>query len=111
MVVVMRVRRFAALTMGVALMTAVPACGGSAGANGTLTLYAAQHQELIKPMVEAFEKETNIKVNIRMGGDSQLANQIVQEGASSPGDVFVTENSPAMSLVDHAGRLARLDDA
>jgi iron(III) transport system substrate-binding protein len=111
MVVVMRVRRFVALTMGVALVTAVPACGDSAGANGTLTLYAAQHQELIKPLVEAFEKETDIKVNIRMGGDSQLANQIVQEGASSPGDVFVTENSPAMSLVDRANGFAKLDDA
>lgn len=97
--------------MGVALLAGVTACGDSVGKNGTITLYAAQHQELIKPMVEAFEKATDIKVNIRMGGDSQLANQIVQEGGNSPGDVFVTENSPAMTLVDRAGGLAKIDDA
>ncbi|HEU5469548.1 MAG TPA: iron ABC transporter substrate-binding protein [Actinophytocola sp.] len=107
----MRVSRIAALTIGAALVAVVPACGESVGQNGTITLYAAQHQELIKPMVEAFEKETDIKVNIRMGGDSQLANQIVQEGGSSPGDVFVTENSPAMTLVDRAGGFAKVDEA
>jgi iron(III) transport system substrate-binding protein len=62
-------------------------------------------------MVDGFTKETGIKVNIRSGKDFELANQIVQEGAASPADVFVTENSPAMTLVDGNGMLAKLDDA
>ncbi len=36
----------------------------------------------------------------------QFANQIVQEGDASPADVFLTENSPAMALVDGAGLFA-----
>jgi iron(III) transport system substrate-binding protein len=35
-----------------------------------------------------------------------MGNQIVQEGAASPADVFLTENSPAMVLVDNAGLFA-----
>lgn len=107
-----RVGRITVAAAGVAVAATAVACGGeSAGVNGTITLYAAQHEELIKPMVQGFEKETGIKVNIRLGGDSQLGNQIVQEGASSPGDVFVTENSPAMSLVDSKGGFVQVDDA
>jgi iron(III) transport system substrate-binding protein len=105
-------RRLAVLVLAAAMTLAIPSCGSaSAGKSGTITLYNAQHEDLIKLMVAGFEKETGIKVNIRSGPDFQLANQIVQEGGSSPADVFVTENSPAMSLVDSKGLFAKLDDA
>ena len=39
----------------------------------------------------------------------ELRNSIIQEGAASPADAFLTENSPAMVLLDNAGRLAPLD--
>ena len=56
-----------------------------------------------------FTKDTGIKVKMRDGGDFELANQLVQEGAASPADVFVTENSPAMTLVDSKGLFAKVD--
>jgi iron(III) transport system substrate-binding protein len=40
-----------------------------------------------------------------------MGNQIVQEGAASPADVFLTENSPAMVLVDNAKLLAPIAPA
>lgn len=101
----------AVVAVGVLVGAGAAGCGDSAGANGTIVLYSAQHENLIKPMIEGFEKETKIKVEVRGGGDSQLSNQIVQEGDSSPGDVFVTENSPAMTLVDGRGGFAPLDQA
>ncbi|MFZ8376905.1 extracellular solute-binding protein, partial [Staphylococcus aureus] len=55
--------------------------------------------------------DTGIKVTVRKGSDMELGNQIVQEGAGSPADVFVTENSPAMALVDNAGLFAPLEAA
>ncbi|MDQ0278721.1 iron(III) transport system substrate-binding protein [Arthrobacter silviterrae] len=92
---------------------ALAACGGSAapaasnGASGSATdaivVYNAQHQELTQAWVDAFTKETGIKVTLRNGDDSELSNQIVQEGAKSPADVFLTENSPAMTQVENAG--------
>ena len=73
-----------------------------------IVVYNAQHVSLTKAWAEGFTKETGIKVTLRNGGDTELGNQIVQEGAASPADVFLTENSPAMALVDSAGLFAPL---
>src|SRR5262249_40124650 len=54
---------------------------------------------------------TGIKVNIRSGKDFELANQIVQEGDASPADVFITENSPAMQVVQSKGLFAPVEKA
>ncbi|MFK3607951.1 iron ABC transporter substrate-binding protein [Pseudomonas sp. AP19] len=71
-----------------------------------LVVYNAQHESLTKAWVEGFTQETGIPVTIRNGDDTEMGNQIVQEGAASPADVFLTENSPAMVLVDNAGLFA-----
>ena len=76
--------------------------------NEGVVVYNAQHASLTKAWAEAFTRETGIKVTLRNGGDTELGNQIVQEGAASPADVFLTENSPAMALVDNAGLFAPL---
>ncbi|MDR6917410.1 iron(III) transport system substrate-binding protein [Pseudomonas sp. 3296] len=71
-----------------------------------IVVYNAQHESLTKAWVEGFTKETGIKVTVRNGDDTEMGNQLVQEGAASPADVFLTENSPAMVLVDNAGLFA-----
>src|SRR4029078_8540401 len=48
---------------------------------------------------------------LRGGDDSELGNLLVQEGAASPADVFLTENSPARALVENAGLFAPLAQA
>ena len=73
-----------------------------------IVVYNAQHVSLAKAWAEAFTRETGVKVTLRNGGDTELGNQIVQEGAASPADVFITENSPAMALVESAGLFAPL---
>ena len=75
----------------------------SAQVADSLTIYNAQHEGLTKEWADAFKEETGIAVTIRNGSDLEFANQIVQEGANSPADVFLTENSPAMALVDGKG--------
>ncbi|WP_194408757.1 iron ABC transporter substrate-binding protein [Microbacterium cremeum] len=76
-----------------------------------LVIYNAQHEQLTEEWAEAFTAETGIEVVLRHGGDSELANQLVQEGEASKADVFLTENSPAMSLVEEAGLFADVDAA
>lgn len=71
-------------------------------ASDGIVVYNAQHESLTQAWSDGFTKETGIKVTIRNGKDMEFANQIVQEGAASPADVFLTENSPAMALVDAA---------
>jgi iron(III) transport system substrate-binding protein len=72
-------------------------------------VYNAQHEQLTEEWAAAFTDETGIEVVLRNGDDSELANQLVQEGQASKADVFLTENSPAMSLVEDAGLFAPVD--
>lgn len=74
-----------------------------------IVVYNAQHENLVKSWVDGFTKDTGIKVTLRNGDDSELGNQLVQEGSASPADVFLTENSPSMVLVDNANLFAPLD--
>lgn len=73
-----------------------------------ILVYNAQHASLTQAWATGFASETGIKVTLRNGADSELGNQIVQEGSASPADVFLTENSPAMVVVDTAGLFAPL---
>ncbi len=93
-----------------ATVLALAACGESQASDAeTLTVYSAQHESLVRTMLEGFTDETGIELEFRDANDSELANQIVQEGDSSPADVFLTENSPAIEVVDQAGLLAPID--
>lgn len=94
----------AAAMLGAAL-AASPALAQDEG----IVVYNAQHESLTQAWADAFTAETGIKITLRNGGDTELGNQIVQEGAASPADVFLTENSPAMALVDAAGLFAPVD--
>ncbi len=89
----------------------VPAAAAQSASDVTLTLYNAQHEDLVTAMVTGFTRDTGIKVDVRSGRDFELANQIVQEGPSSPADLFITENSPAMQVVQTQGLFAPIDEA
>ena len=96
--------------LAVAMSTAAPRAE-EAAAKGSIVVYNAQHESLTKEWAEGFTRDTGVAVTLRNGSDMEFANQIVQEGASSPADVFLTENSPAMALVDKAGLFEPLDEA
>src|SRR3954463_13036457 len=100
--------RIAAVVSALAVVLGATACSGS-GESDELLIYNAQHESLTKEWIDAFTKETGIKVTYRQGGDTELGNQLVAEGAASPADVFLTENSPAMAAVERAGLFADLD--
>ena len=101
--------RVAVLTVAaLGCAAALTSCGGK---SNEITLYNAQNAGLMKTLTTAFTKQTGIKVRIRNGGDSDLSNQIVQEGSKSPADAFTTENSTAMALVDSKHLFAPLDAA
>ncbi|MDP9390149.1 MAG: iron ABC transporter substrate-binding protein [Actinomycetota bacterium] len=102
-------RALAALVSIAGVATSLAACGSDASGAEKLTVYSAQHESLVRAMLEGFTEETGIALEFRDANDSELANQIVQEGEASPADVFLTENSPSIDVVDKAGLLAPLD--
>jgi iron(III) transport system substrate-binding protein len=81
-------------------------CGGGGGRS--IVVYNGQHLELTTAFVAAFEKQTGISVRLRSDDSVVLADQILQEGGSSPADVYITENSPDLVDLDEHRMLARL---
>jgi iron(III) transport system substrate-binding protein len=85
---------------------ALSACGSSSRGGDTITLYNGQHEQTTAALVKAFERKTGIKVDVRTGDEAELGNQILQEGANSPADVFYTENTPVLEVLRGKGLLA-----
>jgi iron(III) transport system substrate-binding protein len=96
----------AAATLVLGSLLATPA---RAADPTTLTLYSAQHHQMVDLLTQTFSKQTGIRVRVHSGEAPEIANQIAQEGAQSPADVYFTENSPELTLLDEKGLLAKVD--
>ncbi len=101
----------AGISTGISTLGGIRGAAAQAAGDTTLTLYNGQHARTTAALVDAFTKATGIKVEIRRGGSSQLANQIIEEGSASPADVFYSEESPPVAALSKRGLLSKLDDA
>ena len=63
------------------------------GWSDEVNLYSARKEHLIKPLINIFEKETGIKVNLVTAKAAQLYERIVREGKNSPADVLLTTDA------------------
>lgn len=75
---------------------------------GTLTIYCGRGESLVGPVVQAFEEDTGIRVDIRYGGTADLAAQILEEGDQSPADVYYGQDAGALGQLAAEGRLRPL---
>ena len=55
-----------------------------------VNLYTARKEHLIRPLVDIFEKDTGIKVNIVSAKTKVLLKKIIDEGETSPADLLIT---------------------
>jgi iron(III) transport system substrate-binding protein len=107
-----RTRGIASLATALALTAALLAgCGSSSGSGQAITLYNGQHEQTTDSLVEGFEKQTGIKVNVRNDDEDTLADEIVTEGSNSPADVVYAENSPALEYLQDKGLLAPVEQS
>ena len=84
---------------------ATPAVEGS----GKITVYSGQHESLATAFATSFQEATGVAVEIRSGGDSDLANQIIEEGDAINADVFITEEPGPAGTLDAQNLLAPID--
>ncbi|HEX2519006.1 MAG TPA: extracellular solute-binding protein, partial [Castellaniella sp.] len=97
------------LILGAGALVGAPALRSAHAASAqSLVLYNGQHAKTTLALVDAFTKATGIRVEIRKGSSTQLANQIIEEGARSPADVFYAEESPPVSALAEKGLLTQL---
>ena len=55
-----------------------------------VNLYTARKEHLIRPLINIFEKETGIKVNIVSAKTKVLIKKIIDQGETSPADLLIT---------------------
>jgi iron(III) transport system substrate-binding protein len=71
------------LTSFLALVT------GTAAAE-TVTVYSARNEQLIKPLFDAYTKETGTKIQVLTDKEGPLLERLRAEGSKSPADILVT---------------------
>lgn len=71
----------------------------------TLTLYSGRNEELIGPIIQRFIEETGVQVRVLYGDTAGIANQILEEGANSPADVYLGQDAGALGALARAGVL------
>ncbi|RMX10953.1 Fe(3+) ABC transporter substrate-binding protein [Allofranklinella schreckenbergeri] len=85
---------------GAVLAVAAGAFQSQALASGEINLYTTREPGLIEPLIKAFEKDSNIKVNTVFVKDG-LLERAKAEGDKSPADVFmVVDIGNLLDLVD-----------
>jgi len=74
-------------------------------ASDRLVIYSGRKEKAIKPVVEAFTKQTGIQVDLKIGKTSGLANEIRMEKVHPRGDLFISTESGIMEVLAKDGLL------
>jgi len=75
-----------------------------------LSVYSGRSEALVKPIIEQFEQETGIQVNVRYGSTSQLATALQEEGEQTGADVFWGQDAGGLGAIHESGMLLPLPD-
>lgn len=76
-----------------------------------VNVYSAREEQLIKPLLDAFSKDTGIKVNLVTGDDDPLLERLKREGENSPADVLITADAGRLHRAVENGSLQPIQSA
>lgn len=74
----------------------------------TLTVYSGRNEELIAPIIAQFTEATGVQVEVLYGNTAAIANQILEEGANSPADIYIGQDAGALGALAKGGALSVL---
>ncbi len=107
---VFRLRRWSR-NLCLAVLLAGIGFGPAYAADDEVNVYSARKEALILPLLQRFEKETGIEVNLVTGKADALLKRLESEGRSTPADVFITVDAGRLQRAKEAGVLRALDNS
>jgi iron(III) transport system substrate-binding protein len=99
-------RKTAVVAVAVLLTLASAGCRSERDA---LTIYSGRTQNLIGPLLEQFNKDTGIAIDVKYGDSAELALLLDEEGERTPADVFLSQSPGATGFLAGKGRLGQLE--
>ena len=80
-------------------------------AAGEVNIYSARKEDLIKPLLDDFSKQTGVKVNLVTGKEEALLQRLQSEGVNTPADVLLTSDAGRLAAAQQAGVLQAIQSA
>jgi iron(III) transport system substrate-binding protein len=99
------------LASSTAILSGSITLGLSSAEHSSITVYAGRSEPLVEPLVQAFQKDTGIKVNVRYGTDAALYAALSEEAAQSPADILWANTSGALVNASKKGFFNKLPAA
>lgn len=94
------IRRFFLLGVGAALLLAMPV-----HAEEEVVVYSARNEQLIKPLFDAYTKETGVRVKFITDKEGPLLERLKAEGEQTPADVLITVDAGNLWMAAQEGLL------
>jgi len=89
-------------TLALSALCAVLLAPGLAAAQGEVNVYSYREQKLLQPLLDAFTKDTGIKVNV-ISASSGLEQRIKTEGTNSPADLLLSVDIARLQDAENMG--------
>lgn len=91
-------------------MAGCSSADGQAEQVSELTLYSGRSEEFIAPFLAEWEQSSGIKLNVRYGDSAELAAQLLEEGANSPADLFLSQDAGSLGAIAAADLFTELPE-
>ncbi|MBS0002099.1 MAG: Fe(3+) ABC transporter substrate-binding protein [Thioalkalivibrio sp.] len=95
--------------LGIAALAAAIGLPVSASAEGEVNVYSARQENLIKPLLDDFTRDTGVTVNLLTGRADELLQRLRLEGRNSPADVLITVDAGNLHQAKQAEVLSPID--
>lgn len=77
----------------------------------TVTVYSARNEQLLKPLLDRYSKETGTEIRLLTANEGALLARLKAEGASTPADLLITVDAGNLWLAAQQEQLRSLNSA